>query len=125
MKVLRTALMSAFMMLYFVNTGHAQLNPPTGQIAMTIRGMSMTPLEDGQVLVEYAIFQAPPNSVTTVKYEGLMPLYTEVVSGTVQVSAIVTVDTKENPDQVELNCEVCKEDGSECRVEGGVVVVNP
>jgi len=123
MKVLRTALFSTFLMLCFMNVGHAQFGTQTTfNLPMTISNMSMTPIGNGQALIEYNV-SAPANSLTTIKY-GLTPLHTEVVSGFTQVSAIVTIDVKGDSDDVYLKCGICNEDGSECREDGCVVTID-
>lgn len=143
MKVLRTALFSAFLTICFINIGHAQTpigNPDTrpgngqtlgngqttGFLPPDMYNMSMTYLSSdshtAQVRVEYDVI-APPNSVTEIKLEGdLIPLFTQTVSGSVHISTIVTVPVKNGAGEVYIKCEVCNEDNTNCRLEGCLII---
>jgi len=118
-------------MMCFIHIGHAQFNP--FDTSLEITNMSMTPLGNRQVLVEYDV-TGPMNSVTkiTANSTGFVsptlptPLYTEVIDRSIiqpnHVSIIVTVLGKSN--EVYLGCEVCLEDYTACHRDGCVVIVS-
>jgi len=131
MKVLRTALLSTFLMLCFINVGHTQSSGAgtlPDPIGVGMHNMSMTVIDNNgqpQVLVEYDII-CRQNSVTKIKCDrglGLLRVFKQTISGSsAHISKIVDF---RNANSIYVECELCNEDSSNCERIGCTLVVDP
>jgi len=117
-----------------MHVGHAQINP-FGPL-LEITNMSMTPIGNRQVLVEYDV-EGPTNSITKITVTspgpiipvgGLGLVYEQVINKSIigditHISATITVHEKYN-NEVLLVCEICTEDNTDCQRDGCVVIVS-
>jgi len=129
MKVLRTAFLSAFLIICFINISHAQISfgdVHTILLPAQMHNMSMTisEISDGpfpktvKVSVEYDV-TGPPNSVTKISSEGeIVPVFTQTISGLTHISTEVTVYLRNPESKTYIGCQVCDENNDNCQEEG-------
>jgi len=73
----------------------------------------MTPIGNGQLLVEYDVVGPNTSALTQIKINGLTVVYSDVVSGGDSVSITFTVPTRNNaPREVDIYCELRRIDGT-------------
>jgi len=137
MKVLRTALFSAFFMICFMNVGHTQFQDPSGhippgsttprssdaEIELNVEGAYVIPAAPSYVLVRYDV-TAPPNSTMTIRVEGGTTLFTQDLSNWDYPHTVVQLNVP-NALGAYLECEVCAENSppDECVRVGCVAVI--
>jgi len=128
MKVLRTALFSAFLTICLINVGHSQqiynpihqiqqpLTAATPDIEIELITAVVVP-NSQYVVVKYNVV-APYNSTTTINEQGNTTiLYTETLSGSSIVTAVFEMDTSSDENIGKLfECHVCDDISSNCRV---------
>jgi len=90
-------------MMCFMHTSQAQVF----QIAHIMTDISVTPVGNSQVSVDYDIFGPNTAVLTQVKLDGLTVVYSDMVSGGDSVSTVFTVPIKNStPREVNISCEL-------------------
>jgi len=132
MKVLRTALFCAFLMICFMNVGHAQQFPiqyhepiteaedEPIEIELNVDDIAyVVPAAPQYFVVKFDV-TAPPNSTITIREQtGGAVLFTANLSDWPYSHAVIKLDAVDSTGTI-IDCEVCDEENFACRQQGCV-----
>jgi len=125
MKVLRTALFSAFLMICFTNISYAQIPQDLDPIYLgEMSNISMRSIGE-IVIVEYDVTTEQSSVVTNITVHGTVRHSQIVTEGVTHISTFFEVPTKTgDPTEIYVGCSICERGEYNCRQEGCIIILD-